>query len=193
MSQRSGEGAVAGQRNRRRPRTGQPIRPHRVGPLRLSDLEPAALTLAAERRTLSVGAYVSDVALSVAHETLNPLPADWRAQLNAFADARAAIANVAASLRRLPAESEPGDRDAVRLQQMLTDAQRTVMRMEDVCEVILRENKVPTLESRRRRQRRAAQRAAAAATHGSGAPEAEEFETELEDEPEAEVEDRYEP
>ncbi|MFD0887760.1 hypothetical protein ACFQ08_24735 [Streptosporangium algeriense] len=147
---------MTGRRNGRRIRTDSGLaRPHRIGPLRLSDLELAALTLAASRRGLSVGAYTIETALSVAHETLTPLPVGLREQARAFMEARAEIRAVCDRMERLLDEGELGGRDAVR-QQMLKDARRAVLSLEEACSAIVAEHRVPRLETRHRRQRAAA-------------------------------------
>lgn len=164
---------MTGRRNGRRVRTDSGLaRPHRIGPLRLSDLELAALTLAASRRGLSVGAYTIETALSVAHETLTPLPVGLREQVHAFMEARAEIRAVCDRMERLLGEGEPGGRDAVR-QQMLQDARRAVLSLEEACGVIVAGHQEPSPATRRRRQRAAAAAPVPAAQEDG---ESEEFE-----------------
>ncbi|MEV4091264.1 hypothetical protein [Streptosporangium saharense] len=147
---------VTGRRNGRRVRTDSGLaRLHRIGPLRLSDLELAALSLAASRRGLSVGAYTVEAALGVAHETLTPLPVGLREQVRAFMEARVEIRAVCDRMERLLGEGEPGGRDAVR-QQMLEDARRAVLGLEEACGVIVAGHEEPGRETRHRRRRAAA-------------------------------------
>ncbi|MGR6924323.1 hypothetical protein ACU635_59535 [[Actinomadura] parvosata] len=102
------------QRRRRRTTT---TRPHRLGPLKLSDAERADVYAAAARAGMSPGSYAAHVAVAAARQELLVLPLADRDRIAELIHARVELARTAALL---PA------RDAHTLLPALTQAARRV-------------------------------------------------------------------
>ncbi|MFB9881827.1 plasmid mobilization relaxosome protein MobC [Planobispora siamensis] len=98
-------------------------------------MELAVLTLAAERKGMEVGAYVTEVALAVAQEELTPAPVDRRAQLVEFIQARVTLNRIGNNLNQA-ARALNGGAEASELAQVLGLVQRTVLRVEEAAATI---------------------------------------------------------
>lgn len=94
-SSRSILGSILGRRRR-----SKVARPHRVGPLRLSDDEQAVITVAATLAKESPGAYIAAAALAVARGEIAPLPIDERERLRELMRARGQLTAILADLPR---------------------------------------------------------------------------------------------
>ncbi|MEV3986908.1 hypothetical protein [Nonomuraea sp. NPDC049758] len=87
--------AAPRQRRRRRAAT---TRPHRLGPLKLSDAERADVYAAAARAGMSPGSYAAHVAVAAARQELLVLPVADRDRIAELIHARVEFARTAALL-----------------------------------------------------------------------------------------------
>lgn len=91
----SAPAAAPRQRRRRRATT---TRPHRLGPLKLSDAERADLYAATSRAGMSPGSYAAHVAVAAARQELLVLPLADRDRIAELIHARVELARTAALL-----------------------------------------------------------------------------------------------
>jgi type II secretory pathway component PulF len=121
---------TAGRRTREElPRT------HRLGRLRFSDQEVAALRLAAERQGLSVGAFVAEAAVAVARDELALIPTSHREEMAEFVAARTALNRLGNNLNQAVRALNAGEQ-APELAAVLRAVTRTVLRVEAAADAL---------------------------------------------------------
>ncbi|GAA4156426.1 hypothetical protein GCM10022416_57570 [Actinomadura keratinilytica] len=111
-------------------------RPHRVGPVRFSDQEMAAVTAAASRAGVAPAAYVAEKAVAVARGELAPLPADERERLRILLITREQLQQIGATLDRIAAASPSNATE--KLAATLEQVEQTVRRLDETVAGLLR-------------------------------------------------------
>ncbi|WP_329431283.1 hypothetical protein OG339_47825 (plasmid) [Streptosporangium sp. NBC_01495] len=108
-------------------------RSHRVGSPKFSDAELAALKIAAEREGLSVGAFMARAAVAVAHQQLQEIPLDYRAQMAEFVTARVVLNRIGNNLTQV-AGTLNSEEQAAQLEAVLRLIHRAAQRVEEAAD-----------------------------------------------------------
>lgn len=117
-------------------------RRHRVGPLRFSDAELAALKLAAEHEGLGVGAFVTVAAVAVARQELERVPLDRREEMAEFVTARVTLNRIGNNLNQAVRALNSGE-EAPELQRVVRLVERVVLRVEAAADAVVGDQPQP--------------------------------------------------